>query len=183
MLPPGHVAFAYLLAKPIIREHPKGVELAFLTLGPLFPAVSNVALKYFSEFGVNHFWSHSPLLLAPLLIVGLLSYGMRVPCHRAPFLLALGLASHLIGDMLFDFPLIYFSDRVDDIGGPWFYPWRPILIRYEEPGFNIQPWELLLEGIFLIWTLKLWARRDLLVYAGVVVIATLIWIVYVPGYI
>ena len=183
MYPPGHVAFAYLVAKPVFSKQLGVADLAALTCGSLFPAVSGVVLQSYPVFGISHFWGHSPLLIVPLLIVGFLMHWSKVPHHRVPLLFALGVASHLINDILFDFPLIYFSDRVDDMGGAWFYPWRPIIIRYEQPGFNIQPWELILEGVFLMWTLKLWARRDLWLYATGVVAATVIWIINVPGYI
>jgi hypothetical protein len=170
MYPIGHIAVSYLAAKPILRNQPTFTELAALTAGTLFPAASNIALTYVNVFGVHHFWSHSPLLLVPLGILGILCLQFQGSFRRAPIFFALGIASHLIVDLLFDFPLIYFSNDVDDIGGPWFFPWQPFLIRYEEPGFEIQPWELMLEGLFLAWIVWKWRRRDLAVY-GVVVAA------------
>ena len=185
MYPPGHVAFSYLLARRVIRNQPTATEFAALTLGTLFPAASNVALQYLNVFGLNHFWSHSPVLLVPLVILGILAYGLHVPHRRVPLLFAFGVASHLINDMISDFPLLYFSDRVDDMGGPWFFPWRPIIIEGPqlEPGFEIQPWELIFEGVFLLWTLGLWSRRDLGLYSALVVGVTLVWILHVPGYV
>ena len=176
MYPPGHIAFAYLLAKPIVRNQPSVAELAALTCGSLFPAAGNMTLQNFHVFGISSGWAHSPLLLGPLLILGFLAYWMPIPYSRVPLLFALGFASHLVIDILFAFPLIYFSDSTDDVGGSWFYPWRPIIINYEKPGFNIQPWELILEGLFLLGTLRLWGRRDLWLYAAGVVVVTGIWI-------
>jgi hypothetical protein len=181
MYPIGHVAFSYLLVRPLARNQPIFAEFAALTAGTLFPAASNVTLTYLDIFGINHFWSHSPLLLIPLGAVGVLSLLARWPYRRTPLFFTLGVVSHLINDILFDFPLIYFSNKVDDIGGPWFYPWRPFLIRYDGPGFEILPWELLLEGAFLLWMVWKWKRWDLAIYGAFVAAVTVAWLVWRQG--
>ena len=107
-------------------------------------------------------------------------YPLPIPFRRVALFFALGVASHLVSDILFDFPLIYFANNVDDMGGVWFFPYQPFIIRYEEPGFNIQPWELLLEGAFLLWMFRMWKRWDLVVFGSVISIGTALWLVVGP---
>ena len=178
MYPIGHVAFSYLVARPVVRKEPTMAEFAALAAGTVLPAVSNVAMQHLNFIGVNHFWSHSPLLLVPLGILGILAYTIPVPLRRVPLFFALGVASHLISDIIFDFPLIYLSDSVDDIGGPWFFPWRPILIRYRETGFDVQLWELILEGLFLLWALRIWRRWDTVLFGAIALSGTMVGLLY-----
>ncbi len=154
------------------------MEFTALTAGTVFPCASNVALKQWDFFGIHHFWSHSPLLLVPLAMLAIMAYPTPLILRRIPFFLALGFASHLVNDILFDFPLIYFSDGVDDIGGPWFFPWRPFLIRYDGPGFNIQPWEWILEGLFLVGMIWMWKKWYLAVFGVAVVAGTAVGVIY-----
>ena len=181
MYPIGHVAVSYLAAQSLGRRSLSFVELAALTAGTLFPAASNMGLQNANVFGINHTWSHSPLIPLVLILFGLVVLKTRFPLRRVPLIFAPGIASHLIIDILFDFPLILFSNRVDDIGGPWFYPWQPFLIRYEEPGFEIVAWELILEGLFLAWMVRRWRRWDLAAYSVIVAAITVGWLAVREG--
>ena len=176
MYPIGHVAFSYLLARPAIRRQPSVAEFGSLTAGSLLPAAGNVALKYLSIPGVTHSWSHSPLLLIPLGLLGALIYVIPFRFRWVPLLFAVGVASHLINDIIFAFPLLYLSNATDDVGGSWFFPWRLVLFRYNGPGFDIQPWELMLEGVFLLGTLWMWKRWDLVFYGSFVSVFTVVWL-------
>jgi hypothetical protein len=176
--PIGHVAISYIVARPLLRSQPTVVEMAALTAGTLFPSASNITLQYINLFGIGHYWSHSPLLLLPLGILGVLALRTAFPFRRVPLIFALGMLSHLVLDFLFDFPLIYFSNDVDDVGGHWFYPWRPFLIRYNGPGFDILPWELMVEGVLLMGILLMWKRLDLVLYSAVVVAVTIAAVAY-----
>ena len=185
MYPPGHVALSYLLARPLTRNQPTVAEFACLTVGTLSPAAINVLLGYINFLDLNDKWSHSPLMLASLLLVAGVVYKLHFPFRVVLLMFVLGVASHLVGDFLFDFPLLYFSDRIDSVGGWWLFPFRRVTLTGPqlEPGFQIQPWELILEGVFLLGTLKLWARKDLWLYSLGTVTVTLLWVGYVPGFV
>lgn len=176
MYPIGHVAFSYLLARPAIRRQPSVAELASLTAGAVFPAVSNVAIKNLGFLEFPNFWSHSPLLLIPFGLLGALVGIIPSKFRWVPLLFAVGVASHLVTDIIFDFPLIYLSNDVDDIGGPWFFPWRPFLFRYTQPGFDIQPWALMLEGMFFFGILQMRKRWDMVVVGVIAAVGTMIGI-------
>jgi hypothetical protein len=173
MYPIGEIAISYLAAWVFARRHLNAAELAALTAGTLFPAASNFALQHIIGFNISHFWSHSPLLLVPLGLLGISSLWTKFPFRRVPLIFALGVLIHLVLDFLVDFPLLYLSNDTDDVGGHWLYPWRPFLIRYNGPGFDFLPWVLIVEGVALLGILWLWKRLDLLVY-GVVVTAVTI---------
>lgn len=181
MLPPGHLAFSYLIAKPLFRKQPTVAEWAALTMGTLFPAVSNVALSHIHLLGIASRWSHSPLQIIPWLIIGAIALKMRFPFNRVPLLFALGIASHLISDIVFAILIVFLSNGVDDVGGSWLYPWRPIIIYYEGPGYDLQPWEFIGEGLFLLGMLVWWKRRDLWFYSMVVIAASLVWLAFFPS--
>ena len=161
MLPPGHLAFAYLLALAATRRTPGVAGVVALLLGALFPTLSNEGMKEV-DVGINHFWSHSPLVPAGL-GVGALGL-MRVQQRHLGAILGfftLGLVSHLVGDFVTDFALLYLSHRVDDVGGSWLYPWRPIIVREPIllPGFRILWWQMAVEILFLAWSLWHWISR------------------------
>ena len=176
MLPPGHLAFSYLAVRPVLRRHLTSIEFAVLTAGTLFPAVSNVILSEIGLFGLNNKWSHSPLMLGSLGLVCFLTYVKSVPCRNVFLLFVLGVASHLTADYLFDFPLLYFSSGTDDVGGWWLFPIARIAVTGPQlsPGFDILPWYLLIEMAVLFWSVWLWKRWDLPVYAVVIFLLTLV---------
>lgn len=159
MFPPGHLAVSYLVAKPFFRNRPEVPELTSLTVGTLFPDISTAVLKLIDVVYIDSRWSHSPLVLLPLFALGIMACWTRVPRSRILVLFALGVASHLVVDILFDLPTLYFSDATNDVGGRWFYPWSPIIIEYRGSGLNIQPWELIMEGAFLVSVLFMWTKR------------------------
>ena len=182
MFPPGHLAFSYLAARPVLGRNANFTELAALTCGTFLPAVSNLALQAFDIFGLHWKWSHSPLILAFLVLLCGLSYALRVPYRHVFLFFVFGVASHLIADYLFDFPLLYFSANTDDVGGWWLYPMKIITIRGPqlEPGWNILPWYLFFEGIVLASSVWRWKRRDLAIYSAIVFLVSLGWFGYLP---
>lgn len=175
MYPIGHVAICYLGAWLLARRSSNFAELTALAIGGIFPSVSNEVLKHVNIFGINHFWSHSPLLLIPLGLIGMVSLRTPFPFRRVPIYFALGLFSHLVADVVFDFPLIYFGSSVDE-NGPWLFPWQPFRIHYVGPGVDFLPWVLIIEGAILAWSVWLWRRWELAVYGLVVSASTVAWI-------
>ncbi|MCH7554270.1 MAG: hypothetical protein IIC82_09780 [Chloroflexi bacterium] len=156
------MAFAYLLALAATRRTPGVAGVVALLLGALFPTLSNEGMKEV-DVGINHFWSHSPLVPAAL-GVGALGL-MRVQQRHLGAILGfftLGLVSHLVADFVTDFALLYLSHRVDDIGGSWLYPWRPIIVREPIllPGFRILWWQLAVEIPLVAWSLWHWISRS-----------------------
>jgi hypothetical protein len=180
MYPIGHIAISYIVAWLFARSYSTFVELAALTAGTLFPAASNKTLLYISVFGINHYWSHSPLLLVPLGLLGIVSLWTPFSFRRVPLYFVLGIFSHLVADVIFDFPLIYLSNSVDE-NGPWLFPWQPFRIHYLGQGVDFLPWVLIIEGAFLAWAVWMWRRWDLAVYGVIVSAVTITWLIWRDG--
>ena len=180
MYPIGHVAISYFAAWLLARTRSTFAELAALTAGTLLPAASNITLFFINILGINHYWSHSPLLLVPLGLLGVASLRSRLPFRRVPLYFTLGVISHLVADVVFDFPLIYLSSSVDE-NGPWLFPWQPFRIHYVGPGVDFLPWVLIIEGVLLAWVVWLWRRWDLAVYGTIVSVVTVAWLIWREG--
>lgn len=148
MLPIGHLAFAYLFAWPLISRHRSMFALAVLFAGAASITFANEFMKATDIFGISNRWTHTPLIIVACLLASGLVYLLRLPHRWVLLLFCLGVISHLVGDFVTDFALLYFSDRTDDIGGWWLFPFERITIKNPrlDPGFSIRGWQLLVES-------------------------------------
>ena len=160
MLPLAHVAFAYLWGLPLLRPRPTLLAAAFLAAGALFPTVAAEVQKELRLFDASHFWVHSPLILAVVGGVAVAAYAVRAPGRLYAGLFAVGLGSHLAGDFLTDFAILYLDRAVTDIGVPWVYPWTPFVLREPrmDPGFAIAGWRWAVEAAWVGASLWSWNR-------------------------
>ncbi len=160
MLPIGHLAFAYLFAWPVIRDHRSFFSLVTLFAGATSITIANEFMKATHIFGLTNRWSHTPLIILVCIFASGLVYLLRLPYRWVLLLFALGAISHLVGDFVTDFALLYFSDQTNDIGGWWLFPFDRVTVKQPrlEPGFSIRNWQLLVETIWLAVTLWLWYR-------------------------
>ncbi|MFQ6029808.1 MAG: hypothetical protein ACE5Q6_20220 [Dehalococcoidia bacterium] len=154
-----------------------------MSLGTLLPAAGNVFLELAKFIPLNDKWTHSPLTLTILALMGLVAHRLKLTGYNLYLLAVLGVAFHLAADFLFDFPLLFFNASTDDIGGWWLYPFTRVTLYGPrlEPGIEILPWYLIIEGIFLAGAVYYWRRWELAGYGAVAMIVTLAFFGYIPG--
>ena len=190
MFPPGHLAVSYLAIRPVLRREPNFWEFAALSLGTLLPAAGNIflglaqsLLQYNDQGLLSDKWTHSPLTVAILALLGYVAHRANIPHHGLYLMAILGWAFHLGSDFFFDFALLYFNATTDDIGGWWLFPFTRVTLYGPrlEPGFEILPWYLIIEGLLVAGAALYWRKWVLAGYGMVAMIVTLAFIGYIPG--
>ena len=165
MFPMGHAAFAYLVYTRIARGPLTAIPLALLVAGAVFPTVVNESLQRWPVFSIHPLWSHSLVTLAAVWAGWvLIRFATSNVFTTYWFAFAVGLTTHLLSDIPFEFAHLYFSILTNEAGTPWLFPFDQITLKQPrlEPGYFLLPWQLMAEGLALVVaTAHWWASSQL----------------------